>query len=525
MRILSCLPASVLGEEYTTEADGSRAILSNDMSSDLAQRSIRSVTWISLANMIALPVNFIQSVLLARLLPVAYFGVFAGMSSIIALSGIFFEFGLGNAFLHRSQDTIDEDQAVSVLFTLRLFFDTLWLIAFLTFGFLTLTDLNRLAFSVLLVSGYFNRLTLTPRLLLARQVQHRRLALLDLVVNISTTVISLLIAFLSHSIWALLISSVISAFLGIVGIYFIKPVWKPRLVYSKSAFRYFLSFGSRNLVNSVLEAAIENIDNLWTGYFLGNQWLGYYSRAYRFAIYPRIILAAPINSVALGTFAELKSDRRRLSRAFFQSNAFLIRTGFLFAGWLAVIAPQLIRLLIGERWMPMLEAFRLLLIFSLLDPIKVTVSSVLVSMGVPEKITIVRSVQLGVMVIGLLTLGFQFQIEGVALSVDLMIVVGTALSLWMVRKYIDVSYLKLFAAPAISLAAGIGLAVLFTTILDSHGSDLWSAIGISLFFGGGYLVVLFLLEGKQIFLSIQEYARRSDSLKQAEILLRRFIKR
>jgi O-antigen/teichoic acid export membrane protein len=485
----------------------------NDMTIGLAQRSIRSVTWISLANMIALPVNFIQSVFLARLLPVEYFGVFAGMSSVVAFTGMFFEFGLGNAYLHRSPQTIDEDQAISGLFTLRLVFDTLWLVTGAIFGFAALNGLSRLAFLVLLVSSYFNRLTLAPRLLLVRQVQHRRLAILDLVVNLSTTVISLLIAFLSHSIWALLISSIVATLFGIIGLYCIKPVWKPKLYYSKDSFRYFFRFGSRNLANSMFEAAIENIDNIWTGIFLGNLWLGYYSRAFKFAIYPRIILSTPINSVALGTYAELIADRRRLSNAFFQVNSFLIRTGFLLAGWLAVIAPQLIRLLIGVRWMPMLEAFRLLLIFSLLDPIKVTVSSILVAVGVPEKITIIRIAQLGVMIIGLLTLGPRFQIAGVALAVDLMIVTGTVLSLILVRKYIDVSYFKLFAAPVISLTTGIGLAVLFKLLFPLPGSDLWAAIGATLCFGSGYLVMLFILEGKQIFLSLREAANLSIGLK------------
>jgi O-antigen/teichoic acid export membrane protein len=494
------------------------------MISDLAQRSIRSVTWISFVNMIFLPVNFIQSVLLARLLAVEYFGVYAGMSSIIVLTSVIFEFGLGNAYLHRSQETLNQEQAISVLFTLRLIFDTLWLLSFLIFGFLTLSGLNRLVFLVLLVAGYFNRLTLTPRLLLVRQVRHRRLAILDLIINISTTVASLFIAFLSHSIWALLISPITATVFGIMGMYFIKPIWKPKLIYTKSAFRYFMSFGSRNLANNIFDAAIENIDNIWTSIFLGNQWLGYYSRAFKFAIYPRIILSTPISSVVLGTFAELKFDRRRLSKAFFQTNALLIRTGFLLAGWLAVIAPQFIRLLLGERWMPMLEAFRLMLIFSLLDPIKSSVSSVFVSVGVPEKISIIRIAQLSVMIVGLLTLGFRFQIIGVALSVDLMIVVGTVLSLLLVRSYIDVSYLKLFAAPVISLVTGIGLAVLFNSLFYSPRSDLWTAIGGSFFFGGGYVTVLLILEGKQIYLAIHENASRSYGLKKVDDFLRHFIK-
>ncbi len=92
--------------------------------------------------------------------------------------------------------------------------------------------------------------------------------------------------------------------------------------------RYFLSFGARNLVNNFLDGTLDNSDNLFTGYFLGDLSLGYYSRAFRFAIYPRILLTTPINSVALGMFAELKYDRLRLSKAFFRTSVFLTRAGF-----------------------------------------------------------------------------------------------------------------------------------------------------------------------------------------------------
>jgi len=47
---------------------------------------------------ISLPVGFVQSILLARLLPVDVFGVVAGMTSLATLSGAVFEFGLAAAF-------------------------------------------------------------------------------------------------------------------------------------------------------------------------------------------------------------------------------------------------------------------------------------------------------------------------------------------------------------------------------------------------------------------------------------------
>ena len=102
----------------------------------LAQRSVQSATWATFATVAALPINFIHSVLLARWLPIEYFGIYAAVYSIIILSGSVFEFGFSNAFIHRSEETEDETRAAAAYFTLRLIFDTAWAVILIAAGWL-----------------------------------------------------------------------------------------------------------------------------------------------------------------------------------------------------------------------------------------------------------------------------------------------------------------------------------------------------------------------------------------------------
>ena len=147
-------------------------------------------------------------------------------------------------------------------------------------------------------------------------------------------------------------------------------------------------------------------------------------RAYTFATYPRRLLAMPVNAVAGGAYAELKGDRPGLSRAFFSSNALLVRSGFLLGGLLVLVAPEFTRLALGERWLPMVPAFRLMAVFTLLDPIRVTVSSLFVAVGRPEQVVRVRLWQLAAMVVGLFALGSRWGITGVAVVVDGVLLLG-----------------------------------------------------------------------------------------------------
>jgi O-antigen/teichoic acid export membrane protein len=235
--------------------------------------------------------------------------------------------------------------------------------------------------------------------------------------------------------------------------------------------------------------------------------LGLYSRAYRFATYPRIILASPINLVAGGTYAELKGNRLRLSQAFFRANAFLIRSGFFVAGLLALVAPEFIRLGLGSKWMPMLDTFRLMLVFTLLDPIKVTVASLFVAVGRPEKVVQARFVQLVVLVVGLFLLGPPMGITGVALVVDGMLVVGIALLLWQARAYVNYSPFKLFGVPLVGLSMGLVLARLAIVLPGVLGSDWRTAgvkIGVFVFVYGGILMGF----ERQSVAMILDFARR-----------------
>jgi O-antigen/teichoic acid export membrane protein len=240
------------------------------------------------------------------------------------------------------------------------------------------------------------------------------------------------------------------------------------------------------------------VDDLWTGLYLGKVRLGYYSRAYTFATYPRQLLASPINAIAGGTYAELKGDRRRLSQAFFRANAFLVRSGFLIAGGLALIAPEFIRLFLGVKWLPMLQAFRLMLVFTLLDPIKVTIADLFTAVGRPNLVVRARLIQLAVLSAGLLLLGQPLGISGVALAVDLMLIVGIAILLLQSRTYVDISVRDLFAVPGFALALGLGLGYGVVSLLGANISDWWTGLAKIVVFSITYGFVLLVLERRQI---------------------------
>jgi PST family polysaccharide transporter len=329
-------------------------------------------------------IQFVRSILLARLIAPEIFGDYAYASSFVLITSALPAFGMGSALLHRAPES-EGETALRVHFTISLFFNILWAILIAAIGAIFVDPATRWILWVILATQFADNLVVTSRTLLAKRVVFRRIALVDTVSTILSTLTALLLAWAGHGIWGLVSTDVVAAVVVLVGYLVIRPPWKPRLGWSASVARYLLGFGQRTFLANLIGQALDYIDTLWTRNFLGRAAVGYYSRAFVFATYPRKVLAAPLGSVASGTYAALKYDQKRLSQAFFRVNAFLIRSGFLMAGVLALIAPEFIHLVIGRKWLPMLTAFRLMMLFTMLDPIKITIANLFIAIGKPER--------------------------------------------------------------------------------------------------------------------------------------------
>lgn len=465
---------------------------------NLARRSIESVGWNMAVSVVQVLVGFFRSLLLARLLPVETFGIYAFATSVVTLSAIAPNFGMAGAFLHRSEETEDEEKAAAVHLTLKLIFTTIWLVLLAGGALVFAAGETRLALLVLAATQGGVILCQTPNLILVRRVVHRRLALLQSTNIIVSAVTAILLAWRGIDLWALLATDVVTVVLTVLFLYIWRPVWRPHLTWSPPAMRYFLRYGSGNVLAQGLLRALDRVDDMWTGAYLGDTAMGYYSRAYSFATYPRMILAQSVNKVAGGTYAEVADNRKHLSKAFFRTNAFLVRSGFYLAGILVLVAPEFIRILLGTKWLPMLTPFRLMLAFTMFDPIKWTVANLFLAVGKPEEVVRARVVQLGVMVLGLFSLGPRWGIIGVALAVDVMLVLGIAILLYQARKYVDFSMRALLLAPGIAVTVSMMVGRLSIDLPGVLGSPWRTGILKGLSFTIFYGLCLLLLERRQL---------------------------
>ncbi|HUG86089.1 MAG TPA: oligosaccharide flippase family protein [Euzebya sp.] len=454
----------------------------------IPRRTVSSLTYTGAGSLVRVAALGVRSVVLARLLPISVFGVYAGTRVVIELVVGASELGLNAAMTADHEHTRDERRVAQTHLLLRTVITAAWAAVGLLVA-VAATDGDRRTSALVLIGTFATTALLsTFTALLGRRVVHRRLALLGLLTDVGSTVVAVGLAVTGAGLWALLSVHVVEAVLGVLLLVVHRPVWRPSLRWHPAVGRHLLRFGVRAGLANLLTTLLAKIDDLFVATALGTTQLGLYNRAYTFASYPRKIAGGPVDSVSLGALAAA-ADRRARTEVFTLLLGLLVRAGFLLAGLLAVAAPELIRVLIGERWLPMLAAFQLMLVYAMFDPLKTVLGHVLIAGGEPGRLVRARSIQLAALLVGLGVLGWQ-GIAGVAVAVNLMAVAGTLLLLREARRHVDVDVRGIFGAPAIAFSGGIGAAVAVRSVLTGT----WPVLaGTSAVFGlvfAGTLAVL-----------------------------------
>lgn len=473
--------------------------VSSNKNDDIAGQTVRGSFYSVAASGVTLSLGFVRAVLLARLLLPEHFGIATLALFFLNLTARIRGLGIDNALIHRKE--VDE-RVLSTYFSLRLglVFGSLGILAALIpvitrfYPDMPLLGAVLFAYIGIGVVKAFNTVQVT---ILNKNLAFRHLAVTDVVSSITMTVVAPFLAWQGWGVWSLVAEQFSGIFVRAVAIWVFYRAWRPRLGWDPEIVRWFWRFGVKVWLGSNLNFLLDRFDDFWIGTILGKTPLGFYSRAYEFAGYPRRAVATPVLSVFFPTFARLQDEPLRLSRAFFRVTSLMVRVGFWFSLVFILAAPEFIQLLLGERWLPMLMTFQLMIVYTLLDPLAMGASNLLMAVGYPNLIVRTRAVQFVLFVPAVVLLGDLAGIEGVAVAADLMVLSGTILLFFYSRRFVDYSMRALWLWPAVSLLVAGGAVLALTPFWGELAT--WSALfGKGLLITGLYWGLLWLMERDQL---------------------------
>ncbi|VAW33981.1 hypothetical protein MNBD_CHLOROFLEXI01-213 [hydrothermal vent metagenome] len=450
---------------------------------DIATRTLQGSIYTITAAIITLILGLIRLVLLLKFLQPDQFGVVTQALLIVNFTTLFSLPGLDKALIQRQ--SISKKGVLPTYFTLRLglvliVLSLLLVLTPIISRFYSDFPLLAVILTAVLFIDVIKALNSVQETILSRQLSFRNIAIANVVSGFVMTIVAPTLAWQGWGAWSLVAESGVGQLTRFLIFWLLARAWTPRFGWDREIARWFYAFSIKIWGGISLNFILDRFDDFWIGYALGKTPLGIYSQAYAFARYPRRIIAAPILAIFFPTFAQLRTDRKRLSIAFSRSTSLMIRAGFLFSLLFILTASEFVTLL-GSKWEPMLIILQLMIVYTLLDPLAAGANSLLVAIGKPEIVLQIRSVQLLIFIPAVILLGWWQGIAGVAIAANVMVFIGMVISFRYASRFVDFSVKQLWLWPSVAVTLTITAVFLLT--------PLWATVNIWLIILAKLLVI------------------------------------
>ena len=424
-------------------------------------------------------INFVVFAVLAQMLPQVAFGLVALAGTYIAFVRVFVDQGFADAIIQR--DNLEPAHLDTAFWT------NLGLAVLLTAG---------SAWAAPWVARLFDSPDLgpviqwlAPSFLLAalsgvqqayieRELDYRILAIREFIAALSGGVVAVGMAMGGWGVWSLVGMMLVERVAAVVVLWTASD-WRPGLRVSRRHFADLFRFGVNVLGSNLLYYVNSRADNLIIGYALGPTALGFYDVAYKLYTNGVNVITLTVSSVAFSTFSRLQKERDRMRQGFRTATQTVSVIAFpMFVGT-AVVAPDLIGMLFGDKWVPLSAyVYQLLAMNGALQAVMYFNAPVIMACGKPQwRLGI--SLANAVLNVILFTWAVQWGIVAVAAAFVARGYLIAPVQLALVRSLIDLrtkAYLQQFVTP---LAASIVL-----------GAMLWGGVHVLLPPLGRVLAVL-----------------------------------
>ncbi|KGQ24823.1 hypothetical protein JP33_07940 [Gallibacterium anatis CCM5995] len=287
----------------------------------MTNKSIQnSMRWSLFAEIAAKLVTPISNMLLARILMPEDFGVIAVCTMIVSFVDIITDAGFGKYLIQHDFENKQEClQYATVAFWSNFIISVVLFSFIFLFRDVIAINLGNDSYApVIAVSSFQIVLTSFSSIqinLLRRQLEYKKLFIIRCLVAVSPLFISVPLAFILKSYWALVFGNLSSTSLSII-VLNAMSTWKPRLFYSIAILRKMLHFSFWSLLEGLMHWGIFWVDVFILAQYYSDYYVGLYKNSSNIVMSILGMISASMSPVLLSVLSRIKHHPEKVYELF-----------------------------------------------------------------------------------------------------------------------------------------------------------------------------------------------------------------
>lgn len=348
---------------------------------NLSQQTISGLGWTLGTQVLNQGSRFVISVVLARLLVPADFGLLGMVLVFTGFATMFSDCGFGQSLIQRLE--IEERHRSSVF----------WLSVMIGFVLAAITAgssplVARLygdprlvpVMELIAISFPLASMSVVQRALLSREMRFRTLGLLEVVNTLIIGVAAIALALSGFGVWSLVWQQILYYVVMAVGMWWALG-WRPRLILDLRAVKELFGYSANLTGFSVINYWSRNADNMLVGKYLGSAPLGIYSRAYNLMLLPLSQVTWVVAKVMFPALSKLQNDKQRVKNIYLRTVSIIGLITFPLMLGLLAVTDHFVLALYGAPWAELIPVLRIFCILGMTQAVTSTVGLIFQSQG------------------------------------------------------------------------------------------------------------------------------------------------
>jgi len=351
------------------------------MSSSLKKQALHGAFWSFTERFGQQGIQFVVSIIIARLLEPRDFGILGMLALFMALAQSVIDSGFGQALIQK-QDADHTDESTIFWFNLMtgvamagiLFMAAPWIAAFYD------TPLLQPITRVFCLNLVINSFSIVQNALLMKELAFKQRMIPVLSSILVSGVVGVTLAWMGFGVWSLVLQGLVGNIVRTAGLWMVHS-WRPSFSFSRDSFRTLWGFGSKMLYSGLLNTFFQNIYLVIIGKLYSAGQLGFYERSKKLMMLSSQSLSQVVSQVSFPILSKMQGDAVRMRHGFTKALQITILAVVPMMVGLGIVAPDFIRVLLGEKWMPCVPYLQIMCVSYAIYPLHLLNVHVVLALG------------------------------------------------------------------------------------------------------------------------------------------------